>query len=116
MKWTKSARIAMERLALAHGFEVVSTGRGWEFLNAGDTAVGQTFTATSALCFMVRVATAPLHWKGRGMTGEEVRELIRFRPVHVYSRGLGSLQLPARIASTDESTLYAVFFNPKFED
>ncbi len=116
MKWTKSARIAMDRLAEAHGFEILSTGRGWEFQNAGPTAIGQVFTALSALCFMVRVATAPLHWQGRGMSAAEVRELIRYRPVHVYSRGVASLQLPARIASTDESTLYKNFLNPEVSE
>ena len=116
MKWTKSPRIAMDRMAEAHGWELRSTGRGWEFVNAGPTARGQTFTANSALCFMVRVATAPLRWAGRGMTPGEVRELIRFRPVHVYSRGVASLQLPARIASTDESTLYKHFHNPEVSE
>ncbi|MEE8607930.1 MAG: hypothetical protein V3S55_10005 [Nitrospiraceae bacterium] len=112
MKWTKSPRIAMERLAEVLGWTIMSAGRAWH-INPPSTFIGLTFSATSALCALTRVAMAPKEWGGEGMTGEDVRNLIRFRPVHLYSRGRGSLQLPASIAATDETTLYAAYFNPE---
>ena len=112
MKWTKSPRIAMERLAEAHGYTFKSTGRGWQFANVKGAEL-LTFTAVAALCFMTRMAMAPLKWKGLGMSGAEVRELIRYRPVH-HSWGRG-LDIPA-MAATDETTLYAAYFNPSTED
>lgn len=113
MKWTKDPRIAMRRLAEVFGWEVESVGRAWFFLGL-DHAEGLTFTSVAALCFMTRIAMAPTVWGGGALTGLEVRELIRFRPVHLNSRGRSSLDLP-RMASTDESTMYAAYFNPTIE-
>ena len=112
MKWTKSPRIAMERLAEAHGYALSGDGRGWQFTSLPHAEV-LTFTSVEALCFMTRVAMAPLRWKGRGMNAQEMRELIRYRPVH-HSNGRG-LNLP-KMASTDETTLYAAYYNPEDVD
>lgn len=115
IKWTKNPRIAMKRLAEVLGWEIISAGRAWIITEPEDLFVGQTYSAVSVLCIMTRVLMAPHRWKGGAKTGEDVRNLIRFRPVHLYSRGRGSLQLPANVAATDETTLYAAYFNPTEE-
>ena len=117
MKWTKSPRIAMERLAEVLGWTVTSTGRAWHITEPG-CYHGLSYSAIGTLCVMTRVAMAPHKWKGGTMTGEDVRNLIRFRPVHMFDRKSYRhfLKLPANIAATDETTLYAAYFNPSDDE
>ena len=110
IKWTKTPRTAMLRLAEALGWAVESAGKKWQITNRQESA-GLLYTSISLLAFMTRVTMAPMHWQGEGMTGTEVRELIRFRPDHTYDPKGHRLALDGKIAATDETTMYAAYFN-----
>ena len=113
MKWTKDPVTAMKRLAAVLGWNVESSGRVWKITNL-PCAEGLSYKAVSALCFMTRVAMASKEIGGLALSKEDLRELIRFRPEHVYDRRSFRhfLKLPPRLRARDESTLYQAYFNP----
>ena len=117
MKWTKTPKTAMLRLADVLGWEVESTGRAWRVTNVS-AADGLSYSALSLLCFMARIAIASPDIGGEGLTGPELTDLIRFRPKHNFSRQYGRyyLDCDGKIPATDESTMYAAFFNPEGEE
>ena len=112
MKWTKSPKVAMQRLAEVLGWSVSSSGRAWSITNL-PCSEGLTYSAMSLLCFMTRIARASQDIGGSAMSKEYIRETIRFRPEHIYSGKdfRWFLKLPA-MAATDEATIYANYFNP----
>ncbi len=117
MKRTKSARIAMLRLADVLGWSVRSDGRQWE-VDAPASFHGLRYTSVALLCCMTRVIMAPLAWQGGGLTRDELFDKIRFVPQHNYNAKemRHYLDIDGKIAASDESTMYAAFHNTEGVD
>ena len=117
MRRTKTARIAMLRLADILGWEVESSGRTW-IVRHPDTYRGLKFNSTALFCSMVRVAMASERIGGLGWSPQTLRDRIRFTPRHYYRHGTKNNPGRCRLAcegdllATDETTMYRAFFNP----
>ncbi len=117
MKWTKTPKTAMLRLADVLGWDVETTGRRWIITNMTH-AEGLTYDAIALLAFLTRVAMASTEIGGEGLTGPEVTELIRFRPKHNFNRSNGRyyMELPAKISGGDEISIYNAYHLPEGTD